>query len=387
MTSVDEKKKNPNCFWWHEVLTVFAISRLLVVGILFALAFVSFSTEIAYGGAIFHAHSTESLQAALQRLSHVLQSADARWYLEIASSGYHEGPFRTDEPKNWAFFPLVPILIRGISILTGSVFSAGLLLNFSMSLLSMVLLRKYAASIGFEECTQSRLIWVFGFFPFSYFFIAPMSEPTFLACTIAAFLLLSTNRVLPSACCMILATACRPTGALLLPAYALALARKGMLRTPRGIAACLLSPLGLFAFCGYLYALTGNALACIGIQEAWGRTPLNITEVGSIPLAEPWNFGLLNASLGLLGLVASIYLARRQLYALSLALALPILFAMSTGTLMSLSRICSGLFPIYIALALWANTPVRERCLLAICAGLLCTLTVGYALMLSGAMT
>ena len=388
MTLVELKEKKDNCFRWHEAVCVFALSRTLLVALLLLSSLIHFSEESAYGGALIHGHSSLDFNIARSRMAQLLRSADAAWYLEIAESGYHGGPYTAEEAKNWVFFPLFPLLIRGLSYLLGNYLAAGVVVNLLMSLTAFVLLLELAVSMGFNKELQSRALWLLAFFPFSYLFLAPMSEPTFLALTIAAFLLLEKNRLLASALCMALACACRPTGALMLPAYALAVYRQGVLFTPRGLLACAISPMGLLAYMAFLYHHTGNFFACVQNQLAWGRGERGLLDlIHSFSLLEPWNFGLLNAGFLLTGLLASLYLAKQRHFDLALALAVPLLFCLSTGTLISLGRMCGGLFPLYLALALWAKTPLRERSLLVLFSGLLTVLTIAYALRFSAAMT
>ena len=37
-------------------------------------------------------------------------TADVNWYIGIAEHGYEHMPFNADLPRNWAFFPLFPLL-------------------------------------------------------------------------------------------------------------------------------------------------------------------------------------------------------------------------------------------------------------------------------------
>ena len=64
---------------------------------------------------------------------------DSVWYLAIAHGGYAHQPART------AFFPLYPLVLRGLGVVIGSDLIAGLLVSLACFALALVLLYRLVA--------------------------------------------------------------------------------------------------------------------------------------------------------------------------------------------------------------------------------------------------
>jgi mannosyltransferase PIG-V len=136
---------------------------------------------------------------------------DSNWYVDLASHGYrHEAV----EP---AFFPLYPLLMRGLGELTTSVVAAGLLISLAAFLTSLVLLgRLTELELGPEAAR--RAIVLLAFFPTALFFSAVYTEALFLALELGAFYAARRGRWGWAGVLGALGSATRNTGALLLPA-------------------------------------------------------------------------------------------------------------------------------------------------------------------------
>src|SRR3954468_9737466 len=111
---------------------------------------------------------------------------DAVWYLSIADSGYGD----THSPRA-AFFPLYPLLARGLGEVAGGSRGAVLVASYAVALAAflaaLVLLHRLAAlELGrrVADCTLLLLCA----FPASFFFGAPYSESLFLLASVGAFL-------------------------------------------------------------------------------------------------------------------------------------------------------------------------------------------------------
>src|SRR5258706_12550657 len=64
-------------------------------------------------------------------------TADVNWSIGIAEYGYEHMPFNADVPRNWAFFPLFPLLLPLPAFVTGEFVITGRVISpvFSMQTL------------------------------------------------------------------------------------------------------------------------------------------------------------------------------------------------------------------------------------------------------------
>lgn len=103
------------------------------------------------------------------------ERADALWFLKIASSGYAE----TDTSP--AFFPLFPMLVHAVGVLTGGRWLlAGFLVSNLALLVGLVVLYRLTAET-FSDHLARRTVLYLCLFPTSFFLFSPFSEPVFLA--------------------------------------------------------------------------------------------------------------------------------------------------------------------------------------------------------------
>jgi len=229
---------------------------------------------------------------------------DSNWYVDLASHGYrHEAV----EP---AFFPLYPLLMRGVGELTTSVVAAGILISLAAFLVSLVLLgRLTELELGADA--GRRAIVLLAFFPTAMFFSAVYTEALFLALELGAFYAARRGRWGWAGVLGALGSATRNTGALLMPAL-LVLYLYGpradrepdmpAARTPptpgrpwraairpryrlRADALWIaLVPLGLVAYLAYMEAHFGDWLAPLEAQEHFRRSfegPLSALWLGA----------------------------------------------------------------------------------------------------------
>ena len=210
---------------------------------------------------------------------------DSVWYLAIAQGGYDHEPART------AFFPLYPLLTRGVGVVIGSDLVAGVLVSLVAFAVALVLLyRLVELDLGGEVARVTVLL--IAFCPMAYFFSAVYSESLFLALSLGCILKARMGRWGGAGLLGALAAAERNTGiALLVPLVLLFLYgpradreslprpwAAGRLRAvlPRyrptpALAWVLLVPLGLGAYLLALQLATGDAFAPFHTQQVWLR--------------------------------------------------------------------------------------------------------------------
>lgn len=347
---------------------------------------------------------------------------DGRWYRQIAVSGYSYDP---DERSSVAFFPVYPLLARGVMRLTGLRPEIALLIVSNLSfLVALGLLTMYVrarfrdAPAELAECA----VLAAALFPMGCFFRLAYSESTFLALTLLSMLAMARRWPLWRISLLVgLATAARPVGVALLAPLTIHIwrtsasltggvcsvtsANRAPARTTlvRLAAYLPLACWGLFAFMSYQRWSFGDALAFAKVQRNWGVMP-NLPWAEKLPVlatlgpiravydvaspaywgasdpgGAPWFSLQLANPAYLLGAVVlmAIGVGRRWLSSEEAALSALLLlipyvtraYEMGCG---SMGRFTTVAFPMYLVLAqLLALLPASARCLLIVVPGFL----------------
>lgn len=210
---------------------------------------------------------------------------DSVWYLTIAKIGYGHQAARS------AFFPLYPLMMRGLGVLTGSDLVAGVLISLIAFGVALVLVyRLVALELGAE--LARLVVLLIAFCPMAYFFSAVYSESLFLALSVGCLWQARNGRWAWAGCLGALGAAERASGiALVVPLILLYLygprldrmpthASPGRSRLRRllpryrptpALAWVLLVPAGLGVYILGLALSSGNGLAPFGAEHAWFR--------------------------------------------------------------------------------------------------------------------
>jgi hypothetical protein len=214
---------------------------------------------------------------------------DSVWYLRIADSGYGDSAPRA------AFFPLYPLLVRGVGTLLGGSHGALLVAAYLVSLVAFV-----AALALLYRLTELELgrrlgrpvLLLLAVFPAAVYFGAPYAESLFLLLAVGAFYAARTGRWAWAGACAGLASGTRSAGLLLVIPLAL-IWWSWRPRRLRDAAWLLLALVGIVAYAAWLGLVEGDALRFLDVQEAWSREL-------SVPLAGAWD-----------GFVAAVYGVRQ----------------------------------------------------------------------------
>ncbi|MCB0323781.1 MAG: hypothetical protein KDD69_09420 [Bdellovibrionales bacterium] len=375
-----------------EAALPFLTSRLLIVGILLFCSQLELSSVPAKEGAIFHAALQKNADTLLPALEKIARLADARWYLDIAATGYADGPATTSEPKNWVFFPLFPLLIRAVATLVGSPLLAAVVISNISFFAALIVFQHYLLGLGATESERRFALWLICLFPTSYFFSLPHTESLFFLLIIAAFSATHSGRYLTAGTILSLATACRPTGLLLLPAFALALAERRVLFRLPGLLALALAPLGVCSFMLFLWNKTGDPFAFASNQAAWGRGQQTIVELAAklLPYPEalmrPWDAVVLNALAALAAVVTGIIYFFERRPSWSAVMLVPVIVPLATGTVQSMCRFVMVLFPLYLLAAKLCSSERMAPLLLVLACSLLTGMCAMLAFLVTAAM-
>ncbi len=338
---------------------------------------------------------------------------DSAWYLSIARTGYVLS-YQT------VFFPLYPGLIALGGVFVGHGLDAvvGIAVSCACAVGALYLLHRLV-SLEFDQQLARNAVWIFAWLPIAIVLSAVYSESLFLLLAVGCFYAARQGRWALAGLAGGLAAATRNGGVLLLvPLLILYLYGPRQDREPDRVPAgpwpryrprhdlawVVLVPLGLFAYMAFLQVEIGYPLDPFTHQLHWGRhfiplagVPLGMWSVGralvaGIPGLDPrlaahvsvvgqlrhvLEFGFLVLALALLRLCwRRLPLAYTAFAAISLAMAVSV--PAGDAPLKSLPRFTLLMFPLWIALALWATEHQRVREVIAVCVPLLAIATFAF---------
>jgi Mannosyltransferase (PIG-V) len=325
---------------------------------------------------------------------------DAAWYLAIANHGYEVG-------GRAAFFPVFPGLVRVGGELLGSPLIAGILISSGCGLGGLYFLHRLVAlDFGLERART--VVWLAAWFPGALVISAVYSESLFLLVSVAAIYAARLERWPLAAMLGAAAAATRSGGVIVLVPLVIIYWSSHRRIRPDILWLLLGVPAGLAAYVLYLGLSTGDPASVFSAQAAWHRSfvPLGglalglwsavrglgellIPSLARSPAAN--THGVPTELIDIRDIAMFCFLAggiwlcqeaSRRLdpaytaYAIC-GLALPLSVPAGGFALMSLPRFEFVIFPLWIALALWAHDRQRVRqvlwlfgTLLAICSAL-----------------
>jgi hypothetical protein len=294
---------------------------------------------------------------------------DAGWYLDIARDGYRWDGDAARE-QNVVFFPALPMGMRALGWLLGDRWLlAGLLIALASFLGALVYLHRLARdSIGEERAAAA--VWLLSTYPFAVYFSAPYTEALYLLAAVGAFHHLRRGEAGRAALWGLLVGFCRPNGCFLVAPLVLLVAwrawkeRRGHAR--QWLAAT--SPLaGVVSFSAFLLAAYGDPLAWARGQAAWERVYVGlwpalralvvdryafIAGEGLYHYTAALPFDFMHSVAALLVLASIVPVARRLGVPMAVFVAVNILPPLLMGGVMSIGRMSSVLFPLFLWLAL-----------------------------------
>ena len=203
---------------------------------------------------------------------------DSVWFIHLADFGY-------DSREVTAFFPLYPLVVAGVSAVTGSTIVAGVLVSLAAGAAAVLVLKRLAGTVLSRE-GQRDTILLLALFPIGYVFTAMYSDAMFLALASGSFLAARRQRALLAGVLGALAVGTRIMGLALIPALIVLLwPSRWALREVARLAAVLLLPLALAGYALYLDHRFDDATVFLDAQagEEWNR---DLSAVG--PLAGMW---------------------------------------------------------------------------------------------------
>jgi hypothetical protein len=352
---------------WRPLLAV-------VVTRLFILAVAYFSAPLVADSAVppYHLFPDNIL------LDTLASRWDTGFYLSIAETGYQ---YAGEQLPSVAFFPLLPLLMRGLGVVMGLA-AAGLTVT-NLSLLGAALVFYQLVERTWGARVAERAVWYWLLFPTSFFGSAIYTESLFLLAALLALYLARRGRWGAAGLAGLLAALSRFVGLVVWPLLVvewLSQRRRppeGERPTWRQLAGTALVPIGTGAYLLYLQLVFGDALAFMRASAAWGREPaspavllgglfqrpaegwLSALAAGRLPLDNLVDLGFVLVFIGL----GAYVLARRQ-WSEGVFVVLGCLLPLGSGLLMSQRRYVWVLFPAFIVLAQWGEKSWFDRLVL-----------------------
>lgn len=313
----------------------------------------------------------------VERRATPLTRWDSGWYVGIAEGGYEAPPTRVGQETNHAFFPLYPLLMRGLSRGLGIETSlAGNLVSGTAFLLALLLFGGWVERHhGRERVLPAAAVLLL--FPTSLFFAAVYTESLVLLLALATVVALERGRLVPALLAGYLAGLTRISGVVLSPYAFLVSLRESRARGPlrasawaRATAAGLAPLAGFGTFCLYHTFRFGDPLLFVRAQHNWAKSEKTILD-GPVLI---WNTIVEDVATGrvfhkspartlegvflLLFFVLAFVLLRQRRWAEAVFVGGSCLLVVFTGTLESAGRYVLPAFP---GFAVLAGLPLAKR--------------------------
>lgn len=201
---------------------------------------------------------------------------DAGWYLSVAENGY-------SSRQSAAFFPLYPLVVRGVAEVVRSTVVAGVLVSLVAAGVAAVLLARLARPLLGERGARDSLL-LLALYPVAFVFTSLYPEALFLALAAGSFLAAVQGRAWTAGVLAALAVAARPLGLALVPPLLLLLRpRDGSPRELLRPAPLLLVPVPLVLFAWHLERRLGDWDVFLDAQsEYWQRHTPTLGPLGGL---------------------------------------------------------------------------------------------------------
>ncbi|WP_293156415.1 MULTISPECIES: mannosyltransferase family protein [unclassified Microcoleus] len=269
---------------------------------------------------------------------------DGGWYTKIATLGYSYAD--DGEQHSVAFYPLFPLLIRGLMALGMRSDVAGVLINSFAFLGALVLIYFWVEQrydTGVAKWTTAMLAWC----PFSLFCTVMYTEGLFLFLTASALRSFERGEYIWAAVWGALTTATRGPGVALIPTFLLTAWREK--RPPLAYAAGFASALGLLSFSLYCALRFGDALAFVHVQKGWAQPSWFEVLIQALKL----KLSAISRIVMIFGSGYLLWFLRKRLSTIVLTYGFcSLALLLNSGALRSVNRYAYGMLPLSIALGL-----------------------------------
>jgi len=237
---------------WTDAAALVALTRVCFV-------------LLAYGAAWLLASTTGPLRDGF---FDIWVRWDARHFLEVAEYGYTDA---SSDPHATAFFPLFPLLVRAVGVVGLPGAAAAMLVTTVSTVVACAYLYRMAEEEVGRHSGRRAVLYLL-LWPTAVFLIAPYSEATFLAGTIAAFYYARRGRWKLAALPAAVATASRAAGVFVLVGLLFELFRQRPRPVRDAMIALGVGVVPLAAYGAYLWRIKGDPLYFfVDQRQGWNR--------------------------------------------------------------------------------------------------------------------
>lgn len=295
-----------------------------------------------------------------QHFLHIYFCSDSGWYKVIAENGYADIPVQ--EIQGWsrpnlhfAFFPLFPMAIRFIMQLTGASFdTAGFIFNILLLYLMIRYFYLFLIQLGIAQTQAFRIVLILLFFPFSLHFYFIYTEALFMTLLMACFLFIARKQWTLLAIAGGLIVLTRPNGIILILPFLIFMLEEDRLLGFSGIKKAmkmpgyyilLAMPLTFACWLIYQHQVTGHYFAFSEAQAGWKKHFM-------FPLLGLFRNGFWQEQFASFYCIAvmllALYWLKKWRTSFNLLVWLGILLPLSAGSVISMTRYISVLFPFHM---------------------------------------
>lgn len=325
---------------------------------------------------VFEFIPSKSFKADYSGLISTLKKNDAFWYEKIALDGYpviedklelgySEGSeFKQSE---WAFYPFYPFLVKTLTNIPGVDYNLSfLLISLIFSLLGFVLFYIFLEGY-FNKPRESLFITLlFITFPFHYYFSVFYTEAIFFCFLMGSFVSIQQKKYWLTSLLIIPLTLIRPNGIILLiPLYLFMLEGEGLFKGGFSLKKIfqkenifrslffLAGPIAFFVYGIYQLEMTGEFFAFSIAQQGWYREFM-------FPLLALFREGNLanqfNSIYTILFILIAAFSWKKFALSLNVLIWLSLLLPLTSGSVQSMPRFISLIFPFSILVGSWVYT-------------------------------
>ncbi|MEJ7692835.1 hypothetical protein [Daejeonella sp.] len=325
-----------------RICAIFFVTRVLIL-VMGALSYSMFPEN----GEV---HQKKTISEVLD-LKNTWDRFDSGWYITLAREGYPQRAFTDDVQETWGFMPLYPMLMNGVSRLTGlNLFVSGLVVSNICAFLAMLFFYKLAEEKFGKGIRAVTLLMISagGFY-------LNIVYPSGLFVLLTAMVFYLTYRQQYSWALIIagLASVTRIQGCLLFVIPCIEILITYGRNSYKYLPAVVLGLLPMGLFMAYLAYTSGEPLAFINIQHAWGSSDLFPLQ-GFLSVFGGVRPGgsLTNACFWVIIVGSVIYCYKRMPLSYLIFTLLYVLLSTSNNMLYGSARYMLGLLPVFIAISI-----------------------------------
>jgi hypothetical protein len=307
---------------------------------------------------------------------------DTGWYMGIASTGYQWTPSLIDRQQNIAFFPVYPMLMRyGSLFLARELMWTGVLISWVAFFGALVYLYRFTRERFGDDVGNVALV-LLASYPFAVYFSAAYTESLFLLTVVGACYHFERNELWRAGAWGLVAGLSRPNGCLLSVVLALIALRPLWPFRPGGLglrewlgladrlAVAALPGIGMVIYSTYIFFLTGHPLQWAMQNAAWGRVyggldalvaerATALVDEGFYAYAATRTVDAIYVA-ALLFVLATLWPVFRRIgFPYAVLIVINVLPPLLMGGLLSIGRVTSVLFPVFVWLAV--AVPISHR--------------------------